>query len=296
MTFAIASKTAALALAAVVGATAAATAAAPVAPAAAAKPFVVTKAAIEAGRLVIAGVTSKPKLTVALKGTKFKTTSAANGLFTFSVDLLPPGCRVVLGSTGGTIGVQVANCGLKGAVGNAGPAGAPGLPGAAGPQGPQGPQGQIGAEGAQGLTGAQGSQGPQGEIGREGDVGPTGPQGPKGDTGSFAGQIFDASIASDGTLLRGSNGVVAGRTGLGTYILSFPRDVRACTTTASIAEGDGFSKAALPFALKVLPGIASPGGLNSQLSVRANAWFTGAASTFLPLPADAAFNLQVICL
>jgi len=119
----------------------------------------------------------------------------------------PTGTPGVAGPQGetGAAGPQ----GETGAAGAAGPAGATGATGAAGPAGPPGsvgPQGETGAtgaEGAGGATGAVGPAGPQGSTGPQGAVGPAGPvgpEGPQGSPGSSGAAIFEARLASSGTI------------------------------------------------------------------------------------------------
>ena len=66
--------------------------------------------------------------------------------------------------------------------------------------GPQGPKGDAGATGPQGLKGDAGATGPQG---LKGTTGATGPQGPAGPAGASAAKPLWATVAADGTLLRG---------------------------------------------------------------------------------------------
>jgi len=66
--------------------------------------------------------------------------------------------------------------------------------------GPQGPKGDAGATGPQGPKGDAGATGPQG---LKGTTGATGPQGPAGPAGASAAKPLWATVAADGTLLRG---------------------------------------------------------------------------------------------
>ncbi len=257
----------------------------------------VTKVVLDAGRLVIAGTAKTPRLAIAIKGTTFRTVADAKGAFAFQVDLQPADCRVALTSTAGQIGLQVANCGLKGPAGKAGPAGAAGLKGPSGPKGRTGATGPVGDAGLAGETGDKGPIGAQGPIGDKGPTGPDGPAGPKGDTGSFAGKIFDATVSRDGTLVRGSAGVVAGRTSAGLYILSFPRDVRDCTAMGAVGSEGAIDEIKLPYSIAVRPGTAVSGGLDRQLSVATFAMFDPSNSAIvIPTVIDVDFTVQVLCL
>ncbi len=142
--------------------------------------FAISKAAIEAGKLVVVGTTRRPDRVVVLDQ-KFRTRSGADKVFQFSGVYLPRDCVVRLDSVGETIEALVQFCG---------PQGRRGRPGEAGPEGPQGPQGlkgDTGNQGPQGPQGAQGEPGPQGAQGPQGDPGPQGPQGPQGQAGVGAG-------------------------------------------------------------------------------------------------------------
>ncbi len=257
----------------------------------------VTTAALDAGRLAIAGTAKTPRLAITIKGTTFRTVADAKGAFAFAVDLQPADCRVVLTSAAGQLGLQVANCGLKGATGKTGPAGAAGLKGPTGPKGRIGATGPAGDAGPAGETGDKGPTGAQGPIGDKGPTGPDGPAGPKGDTGSFAGRIFDAVVSRDGTLVRGSTGVVAGRTSTGLYILSFPRNVGDCTAMGAVGDDGAIDEIKLPYSIAVRPGTAVSGGLDSQLSVATFAMFDSSNSAIvIPIVVDIDFTVQVLCL
>jgi len=177
-------------------------------PASAASPIEsLSKATIEAGRLVITGTTTGPNMTVTLDDGVAKTKSDARGYFSFRLAYLPEDCAVDLavGKTSET--AIVANCGPKGVR----------------PQGAwnrktsyaandvvthdgaswraktdnrkkrpdrtpkvweefaaKGDAGPAGAKGDAGAAGPQGPQGPAGADGAKGDTGDTGPQGPAG--------------------------------------------------------------------------------------------------------------------
>ncbi|WP_165645255.1 collagen-like protein, partial [Oharaeibacter diazotrophicus] len=123
------------------------------------KAMAVTNATLAKGRVVIAGRTSRGGVTVSIDGTRFRTVSAANGAFAFSVALAPADCSVVLRTTEAALPVQISDCGRtgpKGAAGPAGPKGATGPAGPAGPQGPDGPEGEVGFQGTPGPRGADG--------------------------------------------------------------------------------------------------------------------------------------------
>ena len=115
--------------------------------------------------------------------------------------------------------------GDTGAAGPTGPQGEQGVPGNDGATGLQGDQGVPGNDGASaydlwadaGHTGALpeflasliGPQGPKGDAGAtgpqglKGTTGATGPQGPAGPAGASAAKPLWATVAADGTLLRG---------------------------------------------------------------------------------------------
>jgi hypothetical protein len=136
----------------------------------AATELAVCKAAVEEGRLIVVGTTSRPNLPVVLDQ-KYTARSDAAGVFRYGGLYLPTDCVLRLDSAGETIRALVQFCGPKGRRGEAGPKGAKGATGAAGPQGPQGVQGE---------PGPQGAQGPQGDPGPQGLQGPQGPQGAAG--------------------------------------------------------------------------------------------------------------------
>lgn len=175
-------------------------------------PISTSRVAVEAGRLVVIGRTAKPRQTVAIKGTSFKTTSNGEGAFRFSVVHLPSDCRIVLTTPGASRTALVTGCGPQGPKGAAGPQGPAGKTGATGPQGiagPAGPAGLDGADGPQGAAGPQGATGPSGSAGVQGPAGPAGAQGPAGvparliasgeiaDTHSFAVNIQSTLLFPD---------------------------------------------------------------------------------------------------
>jgi Collagen triple helix repeat (20 copies) len=83
--------------------------------------------------------------------------------------------------------------------------------------GPQGPPGPKGATGPQGVTGRQGAMGPKGATGPQGATGQQGARGPQGPgTKTISGAVGGNGVAFIGT------GFSSSRTGVGTYVLSFP--------------------------------------------------------------------------
>jgi hypothetical protein len=127
-----------------------------------------TKAAHEAGRLVITGTTTKKRQIVRLDSPKASKRSGLSRKFRLTTKLVPGDCSIRL-----TVGkksdlVKVSSCGPtgpKGATGAKGVAGVQGPTGPAGPQGIAGPAGPQGAEGPAGATGPQGAEGPAGPNG-----------------------------------------------------------------------------------------------------------------------------------
>jgi hypothetical protein len=97
--------------------------------------------------------------------------------------------------------------------------------GATGAQGPAGATGEPGATGPQGTAGATGATGPQGTAGATGATGPMGPQGGAG----ISSIVFAEVFAEGGINQARSRGVVsAERRGVGSYRVTFQRDVRTC--------------------------------------------------------------------
>jgi hypothetical protein len=158
--------------------------------------FAITKAAVEAGRLVVEGTTKTAKRRVRLEDA-FSTRSGKDRRFAFSVLYHPGDCIVEVTSRGAMRRAVVANCGDEGEPGPEGPQGATGDTGPAGATGPQGATGATGAQGPQGADGAQGVQG------ADGAQGPEGPQGPQGEAGVGAGQWWyqETTSADYGTLV-----------------------------------------------------------------------------------------------
>lgn len=127
----------------------------------------VTKATIEAGKLVIEGTTKKPKAKVKIDKT-FKTRSNRKKLFSFSLAYHPDDCVVSLLEAGEADDVVIGNCGETGKRGR---------------RGKRGFQGDAGEPGPQGLTGEKGDNGDKGDTGAKGDTGSQGLRGDKGDKG-----------------------------------------------------------------------------------------------------------------
>jgi hypothetical protein len=135
-----------------------------------------TRATIEAGRLIIEGTTPTGRTRVYLD-IKASVQSKKNGSFRFSLVKWPVDCVVNLRTIDGSDEALIGNCGPKG---DAGPRGA------GGPTGSQGPKGDVGA---------MGSPGPQGPKGDEGPEGPKGPEGPAGIAGM---KLVTKTCANDG--------------------------------------------------------------------------------------------------
>lgn len=249
----------------------------------------VTKSVIEAGRLVISGKAAVKNLPIRIDGTRFTARSAADRTFAFSADLHPADCKVVLKSTRGSVTVPVAGCGKAGAKGATGPRGAEGLAGAVGEAGPVGPAGPIGPSGPQGPQGPQGAQGPVGPVGLPGVDGDVGLEGRKGPTGTFKGALLRASFSAFGLPTAGSPGVSVQNRTTGVYVVTFNRDVSAC----SYATVDtGFLFPSLVIARRGAEDFAR----GDQVVVRV---FTTPAivsnGTVVPQPAASNFDLIVAC-
>ncbi len=136
-------------------------------------------AAIQAGELVIAGQTSRPRAMVSADE-RYTAGSDRNGRFAFRLAYYPMNCAVTLKSGNIERKAIVANCAAGGARGEPGAPGTPGGPGPAGTaglQGLQGPPGPAGPSGPQGLPGVRGAEGPPGPTGPRGEAGPVGPRG-----------------------------------------------------------------------------------------------------------------------
>lgn len=101
------------------------------------KKFAIAKAAIEDGKLVVAGVTERPRQRVRLDG-RYTTQSGANRVFSFEKTYWPEGCEVKVTAGRANRRALVQYCGPEGPEG---------------PTGPEGPMGPIGLRGPQGETG-----------------------------------------------------------------------------------------------------------------------------------------------
>ena len=132
-------------------------------------------AAIQAGELVIAGQTSRPRATVSADE-RYTASSDRDGRFAFRLAYYPMNCAVTLKSGNTERKAVVANCAAGRAQGEPGAPGTPGVPGPAGAAGPQGPPGPAGPIGPQGSPGVRGAEGPPGPAGPRGEAGPAGPR------------------------------------------------------------------------------------------------------------------------
>lgn len=114
--------------------------------------------------------------------------------------------------------------------------------GTAGVVGPSGPQGEPGVQGEQGLPGPSGSAGLQGEQGAPGEQGPPGDAGLPGETGpegrpGFPGaELLGASVGPHGALLRGRGVQSSTRKAVGTYTVTFDRDIAQCFPSATLSN------------------------------------------------------------
>jgi hypothetical protein len=195
-------------------------------PSSAATNITITKASLEAGRLVIAGF-APPGTLIRIQGTDFTDRANAQRRFSFDIAYRTPDCQIVLTTSGGAINVLIDSC-APGVL-SRGPWGANAQydsgdlvlfegsnwialrgnrnkrPGATGSgadwqlfaeRGPVGPRGPVGAEGPQGPTGPQGVQGPTGPVGPTGPQGFKGEEGPPGISGN-SGEFAGAQIASE---------------------------------------------------------------------------------------------------
>ena len=126
----------------------------------------------------------------------------------------------------------------------------------------QGPMGPPGPPGAQGLPGEPGLVGPPGEVGI-GEV-----------------PLF-ALVASDGQLVRGRGVATTAKVSIGSYTVSFDRDVSGCVYTATVG-GRGGVPPEPRFITTDLGG--------SMKTVIIEAWTVDARSR-----ADTSFHLVVQC-
>ena len=102
------------------------------------------------------------------------------------------------------------------------------------PAGPQGPPGPAGPNGPAGPTGPQGPRGPEG---------PAGPAGAQGAAGRDAVALW-ASVAADGSLVRGTGTARATRTATGAYEVVFGTAIAECAAVAALAAPDGTTSTA----------------------------------------------------
>ena len=110
-----------------------------------------------------------------------------------------------------------------------------------GPPGPPGPSGPPGPPGSPGERGAEGPQGPIGPVGPEGPAGPAGPAGvagARGEPGEPA-TVLWASVAADGSIVRGTGTADARQVATGSYEVTFGTPISECATIAALAAPDG---------------------------------------------------------
>src|SRR5437868_10797877 len=98
-----------------------------------------------------------------------------------------------------------------------------------GPIGPPGPPGAQGPPGEPGLVGPPGAQGPPGEPGLVG---------PPGEVGVAEVPLF-ALVAGDGQVVRGRGVATAASVSMGSYTVSFDRDVSGCVYSATVGGRGG---------------------------------------------------------
>ncbi len=92
--------------------------------------------------------------------------------------------------------------------------------------------------GVPGVPGAAGARGDTGLPGGTGQGGANGAIGPTGATGAPATNLF-ASVGITGTLLAGSGVVSVTNPFVGTYNITFNRDLSACAPVATISTATG---------------------------------------------------------
>lgn len=161
--------------------------------------IVLTKAAHEAGRLVVKGRTRQRWQLVRLDDPlRSKRSNRRTRAFTFIVEMHPGDCEIVL-----TVGrkkdvVKVSSCGPKGDPGPAGVQGPAGDKGDSGPMGPMGPAGAMGPAGPQGVPGADGVKGDPGLNAAIGyqvkSAGGTNPNGLSANTWGFIGPTVTRTV------------------------------------------------------------------------------------------------------
>src|SRR5947209_6430578 len=126
----------------------------------------------------------------------------------------------------------------------------------------------------------QGPMGPPGPPGAQGPPGEPGLVGPPGEVGAGEVPLF-ALVAGDGQLVRGRGVATTARVSIGSYTVSFDRDVSGCIYTATIG-GRGGVPPEPRFITTDLGG--------SMKTVTVEAWSADARSH-----ADTTFHLVVRC-
>src|SRR5262249_28362125 len=96
-------------------------------------------------------------------------------------------------------------------------------------------KGDLSSKAVKALKGNRGLRGTQGTPGAAGPQGPQGPQGPTGPVGPVG--VLAAQINSNGAVFSGTAGTTATHLGLGTYEVTFARNVASCTFVATQGEG-----------------------------------------------------------
>jgi hypothetical protein len=275
-----------------------------------------SKAAIEAGRLVVEGTTAAASTVVTVDG-KFNKTSAATKAFNFSLVYLPLDCIIELKVGTKTDQAVVGSCGPKGAnfIGpwlstrayqiddlatldgstwRAKRVNTNKRPGSSAAdwqmfaaKGAEGPMGNQGLKGDQGNTGPMGPPGAKGDAGAPGATGPqgsagasggTGPQGPKGDPG-----------------LQGNPGP-AGPTGApGATGQTGPQGPTGIVTTASIAGWAGSIPANSTWMFVAGADSYSFGQMTTVVTIESGQRITGSASASLGSFSDAADFKVALC-
>jgi hypothetical protein len=98
--------------------------------------------------------------------------------------------------------------------------------------------------------------------------------------------LLSASVAGNGTLIRGAGVALVSKTGTGEYFVTFGRSIANCTCTASPGDSSGQAH--------FITGMATancPNGAANQVRIRtANPGVTGGST-----PADISFQLVVFC-
>ncbi|MEP6600836.1 MAG: hypothetical protein ABJB49_03400 [Nitrospirota bacterium] len=130
------------------------------------------------------------------------------------------------------------------------------------------------------LSACAALQGPMGPPGAQGPPGEPGLVGPPGEAAAGEVPLF-ALIASDGQLVRGRGVVSAAKVAMGSYTVSFDRDVSSCVYAATVG-GRGGVPPEPRFITTDLGG--------SMKTVLVEAWSVDARSH-----ADTTFHLVVRC-